>query len=37
MYVIAIHAVSDPEKFWGAAQDMQLPQGTADGGLGRRG
>ena len=29
MYVIAIHAVSDPEKFWGAAQEMQLPQGTA--------
>jgi hypothetical protein len=28
MHVIAIHAISDPEKFWGAAGDMELPQGT---------
>jgi hypothetical protein len=27
MYVIAIHSISDPEKFWGAA-DERLVDGT---------
>jgi hypothetical protein len=27
MYAIAIHQISDPEKFWGAAGDMELPSG----------
>jgi hypothetical protein len=27
MYTIAIHQISDPEKFWGAAGDMELPEG----------
>jgi hypothetical protein len=29
IHVIAIHAISDPEKFWSAAADLDLPQGTA--------
>jgi hypothetical protein len=29
MYAIAIHQISDPEKFWGLAQELELPQGTA--------
>ncbi len=29
MHVIAIHAISDPEKFWAAAGELDLPQGTA--------
>ncbi len=28
MYAIAIHQISDPETFWAAAADLQLPQGT---------
>jgi hypothetical protein len=28
MHVIAIHAISDPEKFWAAAAELELPQGT---------
>jgi hypothetical protein len=27
MYSIAIHQISDPATFWGAAADMQLPEG----------
>jgi hypothetical protein len=27
MYSIAIHQISDPEKFWAAAADLQLPDG----------
>ena len=27
MYAIAIHTVSDPEKFWAAAQELELPEG----------
>jgi hypothetical protein len=29
MYAIAIHDISDPEKFWAGAQEMELPQGLA--------
>ena len=29
MYAIAIHQISDPEKFWSLAQELELPQGTA--------
>jgi hypothetical protein len=29
LHVIAIHAISDPEKFWAAAAELDLPQGTA--------
>ena len=29
MFAIAIHQISDPEKFWASAQDMELPEGTA--------
>jgi hypothetical protein len=28
MYVIAIHAIDDPTKFWEAAQALELPEGT---------
>ncbi len=28
MYVIAIHAVSDPKTFWAAAEGLELPEGT---------
>jgi hypothetical protein len=28
MYVIAIHAISDPQTFWGAAEALDLPEGT---------
>jgi hypothetical protein len=27
MYTIAIHQISDPEKFWAGAAEMQLPDG----------
>jgi hypothetical protein len=27
MFVTAIHDVSDPEKFWGAAQTTEIPEG----------
>jgi hypothetical protein len=27
MYSIAIHQISDPEKFWAGAAEMQLPEG----------
>ena len=29
MHVVAIHAISDPETFWGAAQELKLPDGVA--------
>jgi hypothetical protein len=25
MYAIAIHTISDPEKFWAGAQDLEVP------------
>jgi len=28
MHVIAIHQVSDPKMFWGAAEGAQFPEGT---------
>jgi hypothetical protein len=28
LYVIAIHSISDPETFWGAAEGLDLPEGT---------
>jgi hypothetical protein len=28
MHIVAIHAISDPEKFWAAAADLDLPEGT---------
>jgi hypothetical protein len=28
MHIVAIHAISDPEKFWGGAENMELPEGT---------
>ena len=28
MYVVAIHKISDPEKFWQAAQAANLPEGV---------
>jgi hypothetical protein len=27
MYAIAIHTISDPEKWWAGAQDMEVPTG----------
>jgi hypothetical protein len=27
MHVAVIHQISDPEKFWGAANESQLPEG----------
>ena len=27
MYVTAIHDISDPEKFWGAAETTEIPEG----------
>jgi hypothetical protein len=27
MYAIAIHTISDPEKFWAGAQEMEVPSG----------
>jgi hypothetical protein len=27
MYSIAIHTISDPEKFWAGAQTLEVPQG----------
>jgi hypothetical protein len=27
MYVIAIHSISDPEKFWGAADETEMLEG----------
>jgi hypothetical protein len=27
VYAIAIHTISDPEKFWAGAQDMEIPSG----------
>jgi hypothetical protein len=27
MYVTAIHDISDPEKFWGAAESTEIPEG----------
>ena len=29
MYVVAIHDISDPEKFWGAVQAAPIPEGMA--------
>jgi hypothetical protein len=28
MHIVAIHEISDPETFWGAAEGMNLPEGT---------
>jgi hypothetical protein len=28
MHIVAIHEISDPETFWGAAEGMDLPEGT---------
>jgi hypothetical protein len=28
MYVVAIHAIDDPKKFWDGAQALELPEGT---------
>jgi hypothetical protein len=28
MYAIAIHSISDPEKFWAGAAELQVPAGT---------
>jgi len=27
VYAIAIHTISDPEKFWARAQELELPEG----------
>jgi hypothetical protein len=29
MHIVAIHQISDPQTFWGAAEGMNLPDGTA--------
>jgi hypothetical protein len=29
MHIVAIHAISDPQTFWGAAEGMDLPEGTS--------
>jgi hypothetical protein len=28
MHIVAIHQISNPETFWGAAEGMNLPEGT---------
>jgi hypothetical protein len=28
MHVIAIHSISDPDRFWGAADSTEIPEGT---------
>jgi hypothetical protein len=28
MHVVVIHRISDPEKFWGAASESELPEGV---------
>lgn len=28
MHVIAIHSISDPERFWGSAGESELPEGV---------
>ncbi len=28
MHIVAIHEISDPQTFWGAAEGLDLPQGT---------
>jgi hypothetical protein len=29
MHVVAIHSISDPDKFWGTADESKLPEGVA--------
>jgi hypothetical protein len=29
MHVVAIHSISDPDKFWSAADESELPEGVA--------
>jgi hypothetical protein len=29
MHIVAIHSISDPQTFWGAAENMNLPEGTS--------
>ena len=29
MHVVAVHDISDPATFWGAAQELKLPDGVA--------
>jgi hypothetical protein len=28
MHIVAIHAISDPEAFWGGSESLDLPEGT---------
>ena len=28
MHIIAIHSISDPDRFWGAADSSEIPEGT---------